>query len=184
MNNQQWQECWMDLGSWNQTCPNLGARNARFSAGFWCERKLTKLTQLDQLNDLLEIHGPHQSLFFFSFFEKIVIFLWFELSPRRFTGADNAPYRCFQANYMLILLRAAGLHFLVFTIPGAYGQPCDLTIGPDCKPSNDRTGQHMILILRGSDQRCWFFLTEVLDGSLEYRNQTFLLDSEESYWHS
>ena len=25
----------------------------------------------------------------------------------RFTGADNAPYRCFQANYMLILLRAS-----------------------------------------------------------------------------
>ena len=26
----------------------------------------------------------------------------------RFTAEDNAPYRCFQANYMLILLREAG----------------------------------------------------------------------------
>ena len=67
MNNQQWQECWMDLGSWNQTCPNLGARNARFSAA-------DKATQLDQLNDLLEIHGPHQSLFFFPFLRKLLSF--------------------------------------------------------------------------------------------------------------
>ena len=43
----------------------------------------------------------------------------------RFTAEDNAPYRCFQANYMLILLREAG-----FFTGGVV--PTDMSVASGC----------------------------------------------------